>query len=127
MKALKIIGVLLSLFFTMMLFIFLVRMFNNKEPFVSVRVLWNAISQIDLLEPWTKLEITFQDLVGSFQKVSYLKENVSELEQFWNVLTNLGNAIWTFLKFPVEILLAIANFIYSILSAISNFFIVVLQ
>lgn len=123
----KVSGVLLGFFFTMMLFIMLLRLANQKDAFISIRVLWNYIESIDLSRAWNELQSTFMELVRSFEKIGIFNENATEWEKFFEVLSNLGTAIFQLLKFPIDILLAVLNFIYDILDMIRRFFIVVLQ
>lgn len=126
-KAFKIGGVLLGLFFTIMLFIMLLRMNNDKPAFISIRVLWDYISSIDLSRAWTELSTKFMEVVASFKKISVVTETANEWQKFFEVVSNLGTAIYTFMKFPIDILIAFCNFIYDLLDMIRRFFIVVLQ
>ena len=126
-KVFKVSGILLSLFFTIMLFIMLLRLGSGKEAFISVRVLWDYISSIDLKSSWIELSDKFMELVASFQNIDVVSETANEFEKFFSVLQNLGVAIFTFLKFPVEVLIAICKFIYNILDMIASFFVIVLQ
>lgn len=126
-KVFKVSGILLSLFFTIMLFIMLLRLGSGKGAFISVRVLWDYISSIDLKSSWIELSDKFMELVASFQNIDVVSETANEFEKFFAVIQNLGIAIFTFLKFPIDILIAVCKFIYSVLDTIASFFVVVLQ
>lgn len=126
-KAFAISGALLGLFFTMMLFVMLLRIANEKDAFISIRVLWDYIASIDLSRAWNELYTKFMEVVASFKNIGAVSETANEWQKFFEVVSNFGVSIYNVLKFPLDIFLSICNFIYDLLDMVRRFFIVVLQ
>lgn len=110
-KFFNIVGIIVSMLFTFFLFIFLVRIGNDKSAFIGVGDIANYVEKIDFWEPFndviddaTDLTDTFQDEFGvaayKFNNITYQVPNfvdVNNPADFFNNVGKFFSSLWNVL------------------------------
>lgn len=105
-----------------MLFLMLYRLANGKTPFVSVRVLLQALSTVDLNSSWTGMWEAIENAQTSITNTSVAFQQINSLTSFFNALGSFFTSFWNFLLIPFNLLVGVLKFITNIFASIYRVF-----
>lgn len=139
----RIIISILSIMFVLFLFIFLVRLGNNKTGFLGMEDLFSYFENVDMSKPLNNFKNSFDRLINSWRQVfndlgvsfstsgssgggrgysySFWESIGRWFASFGNGLKDFFTALYTLIFFPVEFLLDLLIFIFEFFKIFFDF------